>query len=151
MRARRHAAGATLIELVIAIVIIGSASATMIGTLTMMSKQSAETMISSQAANIAKAYLDEILDKPIIDPNGSGGEPRELYDNIDDYLRLPDTTVRDRFGVAIPEFAGYQVSVQIRRPGLDVIPSGQTRRVQVTVTSPLGDRTVIPGFRTRHE
>jgi type II secretory pathway pseudopilin PulG len=151
MSMRQHAIGATLIELVIAIVIIGSASVTLIGVLTAMSTQSAETMISIQAANIAKAYLDEILDKPIIDPDGVNGESRGGFDNIDDYLRLPDSDVRDRLGNSIANLDGYQVSVLIQSGGLSGVPSAQTRRVTVTVTGPLQYQTIVRGFRTRHE
>lgn len=153
MSARRYNAGATLIELIFAIIIIGSVSATMVGVLSSMSKQSAETMVALTATNIAQAYLQEILDKPLIDPDGvDGSEPRELYDNIDDYLRLPDTTVRDRFGAVVPNLGGYQVAVSIQNTNLlPGVPTAQTRSVQVTVTSPLGDQTIVRGVRTRHE
>lgn len=150
--------GATLIELVIAIVVIGSASVTLIGMLSSMSKQSADAMVSTQASGIAAAYLKEILSKPVVDPDGAdGAESRDAYDNIDDYSRLPDTSVRDLRGNLVPNLGGYQVAVLIQQVplngggGSNLVPAAQSRRVQVTVTGPTGFQVQLRGYRTRHE
>lgn len=144
----KRESGFTLVELVVAIVIIGTCAATLVGVLGSMAKQSADSMVASQANNIAAAYLRDILAKPVVDPDGiDGTEPRNAYDNVNDYSRLPDTYVTDRLGNPVAAFAGYQVIVQIQQIGLNGIPSSQARRVEVTVIAPTGFRTVVSGFK----
>lgn len=143
--------GATLIELVVAIVIITAAAGTIVGLLAFMSRSSADAMVQAQTASIANAYLNEILARSFADPDGIPDAGRANADDVDDYPGcLPDTLVRDRYGNAVANLGDYRVAVVITQPGLGAVPAAQTRLVQVTVTSPLGDFTRLGVFKTQH-
>ena len=66
----RRQAGTTLIEVVIAIVIISIAVSAVLMALTMTVGYSADPMIRHQAVAIAEAYLEEITLKAFVDPDG---------------------------------------------------------------------------------
>jgi MSHA pilin protein MshD len=148
----RSQRGGTLIELVLAIVIITATAGTIVGLLGAMSRSSADAMMQSQSASIANAYLNEILGQSFSDPDGTPDFGRNNTDDIDDYARadvLPDTTVRDRDGNAVASLSSYSVAVFITQPGLNGIPNADTRLVRVEVTNPLNEITPLSGFRTR--
>ena len=85
--------GFTLVELLVSIVIVSIAASTILGVLSMTTAGSADPMIRHQAAAIAEAYLEEILLKPLTDPDGVDGEAaRADFDDLDDYTnRLYDS------------------------------------------------------------
>jgi len=154
----RSQRGATLIELIVAIVIIAAAAGTIVGLLAAMSRNSANAMTQVQSASIANAYLDEILARSFADPGGPVEAGRADADDVGDYLNasvLPDTIVRDRQGVALAEFANYQVAISITQPSWNVagwpgIPSASLWQVTVRVTSPTGDVTQLVGLKSKH-
>ncbi len=87
---------------------------------------SADPMIQTQAVAIAESYMEEISLRPLSDPDGSdSGETRSDYDDVYDYNRLPDNVVRDQTGTAIPDLAGYAVTVSVA-PASDLGPAGST-------------------------
>ena len=110
----RRQTGTTLIELVIAIVIISIASSAVLMALSTSVAQSADPMIRHQAVAIAEAYLEEISLKSFVDPDGVDGEgSRDLYDDVDDYNGLVDNGARNQFNVAIADLSDYTVSVTV--------------------------------------
>jgi MSHA pilin protein MshD len=141
--------GLALIEIVIAIVVIGMCGATIVGLMTSIQRRSADTLLSQQRTEIAAAYLHELTSQPWTDPDGVGGEARGNYDNIDDYTGLNEAPT-DRAGNALANLNSYNVAVAITQPGLGAIPNAQTRLIRVTVTDPLGGTTSVAGFRTNH-
>lgn len=154
----REQRGATLIELIVAIVIIAGAASTIVGLLAAMSRNSANAMSQVQSASIANAYMNEILARSFADPGGPAETGRADADDVGDYLNasvLPDTIVRDRQGVPLAEFASYRVAVIITQPSWNVagwpaIPSANLWQVTVRVTSPTGDVTQLVGLKSRH-
>lgn len=158
----RHGAqqGTTLVELVIAIALIGLAAAALITTLATLTGRSVDPLRRSQATAIAEAYLEEILAKPFTDPSldpatgaacpGVSPANRADWDNICDYSGLPDTVARDQTGTAIAGLGDYQVSVAITQPAWQGIAASDALRVDVTVTDAAGGSTVLTGIRTRY-
>ncbi len=149
----RRQAGATLIELIVAIVIITAAAGTIVALLAAMSRNSAETMVQSQSASIASAYLNEILSKPFANPAATAD--RALADSIFDYPGcLPDSVVRDHLKNPIANFQNFQVSVVVAVPPLALqlpgIPAADQAMVEIWVTSPFNERTVLRGYKTNH-
>src|SRR5690606_19079683 len=69
----RSQRGMTLIELVVAIVVISMAAGTIIGLLAFMSRSSAEGMARVQSAAIANAYLQDILRRDFDTVDGFDG------------------------------------------------------------------------------
>jgi MSHA pilin protein MshD len=153
-------AGATLVELVLSIVVIGIAVA---GVLLVMGRtvtHSADPLLDHQAVAIAEAYLEEILANPIADPtdpetgSSEAGETRAEFDDVRDYAALPDQIVRDQMGNPLAALSGYRVEVGVQDtalgpPGAGQIPapSGQAVRVTVTVRHSTGSQTQLTGFR----
>ena len=106
--------GTTLIELVIAIVIISIAALPILMVLSTSVGNSADPMIRHQAVAIAEAYLEEIALRSFADPDGVDGEAsRDLYDDVDDYNGLVDAGARDQFGNALAGLGDYTVTVAV--------------------------------------
>lgn len=149
---RSRARGFTLVELVVAIVIIGSAGGTLIAMLAATSQRSAEQMIQTQCANIANAYLSEILSTSFNDPDGLPEAGRGNFDNVDDYAGLVDAGAVDRFGNTMANLRDYTVTVTVSQPAasLGAVPTAETRLVEVDVDHMSRDCVVLSGFRTLH-
>lgn len=158
--------GFSLIELVMAIAVLGIAVAAAATTVVSITRHSADPMILQQAQLIAEAYLDEILIKRFYDPETNtvctgttAGETRSTYDNVCDYNALPDTVVRDQQGVAVAALAAYTVQVTVNNVGVSLnglnntAPTAQIRvlLVTVTVTGPGNTSVVLNGYRTNYE
>ena len=148
---RQRQIGATLVELVVTIVVLGVGLTGILVVMDRNARASADPLIQHQAIAIAEAYLEEILTKAYSDPDGaeSGaaevGETRPTFDDVNDYNSLPDTSVRDQSGNAIGALAAYSVAVQVVT---DATLNGLTaRRVRVTVTPPSGNAIVLGGYR----
>jgi MSHA pilin protein MshD len=128
--------GATLIELVIAIVIISISVSAILMALSTSLAQSADPMIRHQAVSIAEAYLEEIALKSFADPDGVDGEAsRDLFDDVDDYNGLVDVGARDQFNVALADLDDYTVTVAVTASGaLPSIASTELFLISVTIT-----------------
>lgn len=150
-RARRER-GVTLVELVVAIVVIGIAASAILGVIASNVQRSADPMVRQQAVAVATAYLEEILLKPYEDPDGSDGEAaRTDFDDTDDYDGLVDVGARDQFGNAIGPLAAYTVSVSVASSG--ALPStggGDVLRADVTVTRAPDVSFTLSGYRARY-
>lgn len=144
--------GVTLVELLVSIVIVSIAASTVLGVISMTTAASADPMIRHQAAAIAEAYLEEILLKPIDDPDGVDGEAaRADYDDLDDYDGLADAGARDQFGAPIAALADYRVAVSVGASGaLPGVPGADATRVDVVVTHANDVSFVLSGYRTRY-
>jgi len=143
---RRPARGATLIELVIAIVIFATASAAIVSIFTDATKSSADPQIRAQGRAIAEAYMDEILlQKYCEDPesdcsaetSGGGSEEggnRDAFDDVWDYDGLTNNPPEDQLGNPLSQVADYTVSVTVDGdPG-----SSDTAEITVNVTHSSG-------------
>lgn len=144
--------GVTLVELLVSIVIVAIAASTVLGLLAMTTAGSADPMIRHQAAAIAEAYLEEILLKPLADPDGADGEAaRADYDDLDDYDGLSDAGARDQFGAPLAKLGDYNVSVSVTpSAALPSVPVADALRVDVVVTHANDVNFVLSGYRTRH-
>ena len=149
--AGRRQRGVTLIELVVSIVVISLAVASVVGVLSYNAAHSADPMIVSQAAAIAEAYLEEITLKPFDDPDGADGESsRADFDDMDDYDGLFDAGAADQFGTPIAALAGYDIAVAVTpSSALPGVPAASAVRIDVRVTRAPWVDFVLTGWRTR--
>jgi MSHA pilin protein MshD len=143
--ARARARGTTLVELVIAITVIGIAVTSVLGLLSAISLRSANAMSATQAASIAGAYLDEALSKTFAHTVGPAA--RAAFDDVRDY-NFVDVGVRDANGNAVPNLGQYTVQITAVAAALGTEPNAI--RVDVRVTAPNGDATQVSGFRTSY-
>jgi MSHA pilin protein MshD len=144
--------GVTLIELIIAITIVAIAATTILGTIANVATRSADAMVQQQAIAIAQAYLEEIMQRWVVDPNGTPPNTgRGSWDLVDNYNGLVDVGAKDQFGNAIAALSAYTVSVSVvASTGLSGVPSTAARRIDVTVTRTPGVTVTLSGYRTSY-
>jgi len=149
---RKDQRGVTLVELLVSIVIVAIASSGVLVVLSMTADGSADPMIRHQAAAIAESYLEEILLKPIADPDGIDGEAARVdFDDVDDYDGLADVGVRDQFGNPIASLAAYDVAVTVAPTvGLPAAPAADVLRIDVTVVRAAAIDFTLSGYRLRY-
>jgi MSHA pilin protein MshD len=149
-----RARGVTLIELVVAITIVAMAAAAVLGAMSAISTRSANVMVRHQAVAIAEAYLEEILLKPVVDPDGIEPESgRAAWDDVGDYNGLVDVGAHDQFGstTAIANLSQYTVRVTVSQSSaLGGLAASAVRRIDVTVTDPTGIQVALSGYRTNY-
>lgn len=143
--------GVTLIELVISIVVIAIAVGAVLGVLTSATGASADPMIRQQAIAIAQSHLEEILLKPLDDPDAVDGEgARAAFDDLDDYDGLATTGARDQFDTPITGLEIYAVAVTVvSSAALPGIAAADALRVDVRVTRAPDIDITLSGYRTR--
>lgn len=148
-------AGLTLVELVIATVVIAIAVTGTLLAMNLVTRHSADPVIDQQAAAIAEAYLEEILPKSFLDPTTNTVCPppessRPLYDNVCDYNGLVDAGARDQDGNAVAGLSGYRVSVVVDTAASlnGLTGSNNVLRVDVTVTHAPDVSVTLSGYRT---
>ncbi len=160
MRTSTHPAGVTLVELVIAMVIIGVALS---GTLLLMQRTtgaSADPMVLHQGIAVADAYLEEISLKPFYDPDlGAGGgtcpaaeATRDLYDNVCDYNGLSDVGAEDQDANPITGLERYNVNVTVDTTSTLNALAGSTIviRIDVLVTHPNMENFTLSAYRANY-
>lgn len=151
---RSRQSGVNLVELIIAIVIISIAITGVLMVFAVTVGRSADPMQQQQAVAIAEGYLEEILARPVADPDGTNaGETRATYDNVGDYDGLGESPPRDQNGNALPGLTGYTVNVTVTAsafgPAGDPVPATDGVRVDVRVTYPPDVDTTLSGYRAR--
>ena len=145
----RRQAGTTLIELVIAIVIVSIAVSAVLMALSMTVGYSADPMIRHQAIAIAEAYLEEIALKAFDDPDGVDGEAnRTLYDDVNDYNGLVDVGARDQFNAALAGLGDYTVTVAVTASSaLPSIASTDLYLISITITHAADINFTVSAYR----
>ncbi|MCW8859460.1 MAG: prepilin-type N-terminal cleavage/methylation domain-containing protein [Deltaproteobacteria bacterium] len=143
--------GFTLIELIVAMVVI---SVALVGVMTVVNYttlHSADPVLRHQSIAIAEAYMEEITLKNYTDPDVDGEGSRALFDDVDDYDGLADAGAQDQNGNAISGLNNYSVSVSVLPQNYG--PSGTEvagLKIDVTVTDPAGESLVLTGYRANY-
>lgn len=139
--------GFTLVELVVAITIVGIVASTVMGMMSVMALRSSEVVVSQQAGSIANAYLQEVMSKKFDEPSTEGTGPRWQYDEVTDYNGIDDAGAKDQYGNAILGLEGYRITVGVTGQALGAIPIAQCRQIVVTVTDPLGEVLSVTSYK----
>jgi MSHA pilin protein MshD len=147
--------GMTLIELVIAIVIIGIASAALYSAMASITGRSADPMLRQQSLSIAEAYLEEIELQAFPAATGScdgaaASAARPTFDDVCDYDGLSDAGATNASGATIAALANYQVSVTVTPQAWNGLAANDVLYIEVTVRDPAGQGLVLGGYRTRY-
>ncbi len=150
--------GFTLIEMIIAIVVLAAAVSGILLAISHNVGASADPMIRQQAIIIAQGYLEEAMLKPYNDPDG--GETgtceegaRIQYDDVADYNCISDMAgAVDQFGGTLAGLGAYNV-VMVVTPVTIGAAAVAARRIVTTVTHvssfPVTGIT-ITGYRTSY-
>ncbi len=138
---RRSQRGVTLIELLLAIMIIAIAFTGLVSISSVALPASAAAQRGAQAAALAGAYLDEISAKPFADPDGISGEAnRAQFDDVFDYDGLDDAPPRGANGVVLPGLTSFRVTVTVANtasfgPTGGEVPAADAAAITVSVSS----------------
>jgi hypothetical protein len=121
--------GFTIIEGMMASVLLAGVTLAVMSAFTAAAQNSAEADESMMAAELARQLLDEIAAKPVLDPNNviqilgpdAGESGRAQFDNVDDYHGYHDSTKKlyglDSVAVMdLPYEYKRSVTVEFRRP-----------------------------------
>ncbi|WP_288379393.1 prepilin-type N-terminal cleavage/methylation domain-containing protein [uncultured Massilia sp.] len=139
--------GVTLVELVIAIVIIAVALAGLVAAFTRATRASVDPLLTQQMIAIGESMLEEAMLKPYTN-NKAQEASRADYTDIWDYNGYPaDSPVTDVAGNAIPGLERYRVTVRVSPVALTDVPQAQAARISVTVRSG-NESLVLHGWRT---
>ena len=151
---KRRQQGVTLIELVLAIVIIGIAGAALYLAMAAISSRSADPMLQQQSLALAESYLEEILLQSFLDPATGTQCPaapaaRASYDNVCDYAGLIDDGARNVHGEALSGLGNYQVRVSVTPTAWNGLAAAQVLYVEVSVQDPLGRGLKLGSYRVQ--
>ncbi|MBW8899668.1 MAG: type II secretion system protein [Massilia sp.] len=148
----------TLIELVVALVIMGVALAGVVAVYASTTRASVDPVIVQQMQAIADNMMEEILLKPYAPgPAPGAGGARVNFDDVRDYngYGLAIQGIRDVEGNAIPGLERYTVLVAVTRTALTNIPDTDALQIVVTVSvngsatdTSLPNPIVLTGWRT---
>ncbi|MCX7672152.1 MAG: hypothetical protein N2Z63_00920 [Thiobacillaceae bacterium] len=160
--------GATLIEAVIFMAIIGVAAAAIVGVYAQAGRAGAELATRFEAQQLAHALMQEVLARParcgsLTPGEAFGPEPGETratpFDHVNDYHGFDTGTAGPRFlsgemvdadGDGRNDLAGYRVRVSVRPLVYGGVPAVDSLRVTVTVTPPAGADVVLEALRFCH-
>jgi len=139
--------GVTLVELVIAIVIIAVALAGLVAAFTRATRASADPLLTQQMLAIGESMLEEAMLKPFTN-NKKQEASRADYTDIWDYNGYPaDSAVTDVAGNAIAGLGNYKVTVRVTQVALTGVPQAAGARISVTVRNG-AESLVLHGWRT---
>ena len=161
---RRQMCGFTIVEMILAITIVGVALAGIATVFLTTTRHSADPAVQQQAQFIAEAYLEEILRQKFFDPDEDKVCPnpeagRQSFDNVCDYRNIANQAPANAFGTAIPALGNYSVTVTVTSDGtvsLNALSNNtgtglyRVVRVDVTVTGPNNTSITLSGYRTNY-
>lgn len=165
--------GFTLIEIVIGIVALGIALSLLSVLLFPQAKRSAEPFMQMRAAELGIALMNEVSSKSF-DHNShhsggvvrcgetnapacssvlgrDGSETRDSFNDVDDYHGLNDMTnsLNHNLSTRYPGFS-YHIDVCYSSKKGDCLaanPPSAYKRIQITITTPLGENFTFSGIR----
>lgn len=153
MRANKRphlSAGMTLVDMLIAIVVIGVGLAGVLSALGLATRNSADPVVQRQMLAIADELLEEIQLRPYASAANSApaGCARDSFNDIGDYSGYATVNqICTVDGVAIAALSGYSVAVTVAPAVL--IDVAAARRITVTVSRG-NDSLTLAAWRSDH-
>ena len=148
MSSRRHQRGFTLIEMIVAIVILGVGLAGVILAFNFAIKASADPAINQQLLAIAEEMVEEVQLKPYAASANTppSGCARDTYNDVSDYNGYATSgQICTVDGTAVTALAGYSVNVSVATAALSGV--GNAKRITVTASKGSQSLTLV-GWRT---
>lgn len=148
-RRRRHQRpprGFTLIEMVVAIVVIGVGLAGVLLAFGAVTRGSGDAAVRKQMLAVAEELMEEIQLKPYAAAANAAPAAcaRDTYNDVADYDGYSAGSVCGIDGTALPALAGYAVSISVQAATLQGVSA--TRKIIVTVRRG-SDTLVLTGWR----
>lgn len=146
---RARARGFTLVEAIMAIVIIGVGLAGVLSVFNVNVRNSADPVVRKQLLAVADEILEEIALRPYSGPTkeSDAGCARSTFDDVSDYHLYPaNGKVCNIEGVQIASLSAYTMAVTVVDTTLDGLPA---KRINVTVSRG-GDSISLSTWRTNY-
>lgn len=143
----KRMAGTTLIELIVAIVIVGTALAGLVAAYNRANIASTDPLITQQMLAIAESMMEEVMQKPFVAQQNQAG--RLFFNDLMDYNGYGPVAVSNVNGGAVPGLGRYTVQVQVNQQGITGVAATDAMRVQVIVSAPGAQDLRLVGWRTR--
>lgn len=142
--------GFTLVETILAIVVIGVGLAGVLSAFNTAVRSSADPMLRKQMLSLAEEMLEEVMLKPWAAGSGTiSGCNRSNADDLLDYNGY-DQGVCNVDGTALPGLAGYRVVVGVAAAA-DAIGGSPNGARRITVTVSRGSESLaLSGWRTNY-
>lgn len=134
-RGGRAQRGMTLVELVVAIIVIGVGLAGVMLAFSVTARGSADPLVRRQMVAIAEEMLEEVALKPYVPAANTAPAAcaRTTYNDVSDYNGYSSAgQICSIDGTPLPLLAGYSVSVTVQAGTLGGITAA--KRIVVTVT-----------------
>jgi MSHA pilin protein MshD len=150
--------GFSLVEVILAIVILSVGIAGLLGVFTAATRQSADPLIHKQALSVAEALLQEIQLKNFSNPAGGFTGPatqanRAFFDDIGDYNGFVTNGVFTIDGAAVAGLSNYNIAVGVAGSAIGpaglVVAAASSMLITVTVSYP-GGTVALSGYRTAY-
>lgn len=157
----KRSSGFTLIEMVMAIVIISVGLAGVLLAFNVAVKSSADPLVQKQMLSVAEEMMEEVLLKPFavngmaptnIPASCGGGAPpsRAAFDDVADYNNYQTTGICDIDGAAVVGLDTYSVQVTVDATAtLGTLGGGSVMMVTVVVSHGTDTITLV-GWRTNY-
>lgn len=147
--------GATMVELIIAMVVIAVAVSGILAAFRFTVINSADPLTRKQSVLIAENLMDEVTSKSFGKPTGGFTGPftaanRDKFDTVTDYNGLNLTGITSLTGTAMAELASYNASITTTNKALGTIAATDVIEVTITVTGP-NDSFTLKGYRVNYE
>lgn len=161
--------GATLVELVMAIVIISVAIAGVVGAFSLIAGRSADPLNQTRAVALAQRYMDEILARPFDEAAPAGqrygggcrktvdtSRDRDAYRDVDDFDAIDGETPSEYWLVSSGPVDGYEqfaVTVNVDcvvNPSSELGASVEAKRVEVLISDPSDNQYVFSAYRVNY-
>jgi MSHA pilin protein MshD len=155
--ARRAESGFSMVEMLMAMIIVSVGVVALLIPITSITRNSADPLVTKQMIAVAEGMLEEIELKPFATPNGGFvGAPtcanRPQFDAVPDYnnFTTAGAGICDINGVPIATLSSYNLAVTTVLTAEGAIPAGNAYLISVTVTGPNGTSVTLSGFRTSY-
>jgi MSHA pilin protein MshD len=146
----RRQRGFSLVEMILAVVVIGVGLAGLLMAFSTVVRGSADPVLQQQMLAIAEELLEEIRLRPYTAAANSApaGCARDTFNDIGDYHGYATSSkICTVDGTEIPALAAYSVSVSVTASALGGVAASRL----ITVTVQRGtDSLVLRGWRTDH-
>lgn len=148
MSTKHRQRGMTLIEMIVAIIVIGVALAGVLLAFNAVTRGSGDAAVRKQMLAIGEELMEEIQLKPYATAANTApaGCARDTFNDVADYQGYATThQICALDGTALPALTGYSVSVSVQTATLVGVDAA--KRIRVTVRHG-NDTLVLTGWRT---